>query len=91
MVELRKKHHTKVFQEDGYTVVRLYYTDVVKFNDSEIILNTGGFVTTTTLQRMNQTSDDYGLGFRVHRKKGQTFVTYLGSDKLFDREVRLKR
>lgn len=81
-VSLNKKGNTKVYI-DGVselqgtdTVIKLYDTEVVRFNDSRIILNTGGWKTVTTKQRMNQASLDYHLMFGVHQMKGQWFVSY---------------
>ena len=91
MVELKRKKATKVFEEDGFKVVRLYSTDVVKFNDNSIILNTGGWGTKTTLQRMNQAAMDYSLSFRIYQKKHQLYVRYLGEDKLFQDGMVLRR
>ncbi len=51
-------------------------TTVVRFNDSAIYLNTGGYWTATTKRRMNQASNQYNLGFDVYQEKGAWFVTY---------------
>ncbi|GAG49119.1 unnamed protein product [marine sediment metagenome] len=67
---------TTVRPEDGYTCVRYHYTDVVRFNDDEIILDTGGWFTQTTKTRMNQTANQYGLGFRVYQEDGGWFVMW---------------
>jgi hypothetical protein len=77
-VPLRKKGNTKIYEEDGYTVVKLWATEIVKFNDEHIILNNGGWNTPTTRQRMNQASDEFGLGFRVFQKDWEMLVEYDG-------------
>ena len=67
---------TTIRNEDGYTIVRYHNTDVVKFNQDEIVLNTGGWRTVTTKARMNQASNQYGLGFRVYQRDWEWFVDY---------------
>lgn len=60
------KTATKVIKgDDGYTRVLYHDTVVVAFNEYEIILNSGGWQTKTTKTRMNQASDEFGLGFSV--------------------------
>lgn len=54
----------------GDTVVVYHQTEVVRFNASRIILNSGGWRTVTTKTRMNQAANQFGLGFRVSQKKG---------------------
>ena len=60
--------------QDGYTCVRYHQTDVVRFKDESIILNTGGWFTATTKVRMNQASNQFGLGFHVYQKSHEWFV-----------------
>jgi hypothetical protein len=85
-------HKTSVFTENGYTCVVYHSTAVVKFNDREIILNTGGYQTATTKMRMNQASNQFDLGFRVFQKKHQWYIEYKGNIKYFiGEETTLKR
>ena len=51
----------------GWHTVTFYNTEVVKWNERQnvVILDSGGFMTATTKTRMNQASNQYGLGFRV--------------------------
>lgn len=72
-------HRTNIFQGDGYTCVKYHNTNVVKFNDNKIVLNSGGWWTPTTKNRMNQTSNQFGLGFRVFQKDFVWFVDYQGA------------
>jgi hypothetical protein len=74
-------HKTQIRTQDGYTIVQYWDTEVIKFNDTEIILNSGGFLTNTTKTRINQTSNEYNLGFDVRQIKGDWFVFFKG-DKL---------
>ena len=68
-------NNTAIYPDsDGMTRVILHNTCVVAFNDTRIELDTGGWDTATTRARMNQASNQYGLGFKVHRDKGQTYV-----------------
>ena len=60
----------------GKTQVIFYQTPVVTFDDQAITLNTGGWWTRSTKVRMNQASQEFGLGYRVFQKKGEWFVEY---------------
>lgn len=70
------KHKTTVSVSDGWTRVVYHKTTVVKFNQSQIVLDTGGWITSTTKTRMNQTSNQFGLGFGVHQKNFQFYVSF---------------
>lgn len=74
MVPLKRKGNTRVSEQSGFTVVRLHSTDVVKFNNSFIVLNSGGWRTATTKARMNQASQEFGLGFYVYQKDYRWYV-----------------
>ena len=76
----RSKRATKVFTDEkaGYNVVRYHNTDVVIWNDNEIKLDTGGYQTHTTKDRMNQVSREYDLGFYVYQKNFDWYVEYKG-------------
>jgi len=67
-------HKTKIYREGEYTKVKYHNTDVVSFNDKEIILKTGGYKTNTTKTRMNQTSRQFNLGFNVYQKDFEWYV-----------------
>lgn len=67
-------HKTTIFNDGKYTRVIYHNTDVVSFNDEEIILNTGGWRTPTTKNRMNQTSKQFNLGFKVIQKDWEWYV-----------------
>lgn len=73
----------KIEYEDGSIAYRLHKTDVVTFTDHSIILNSGGWRTPTTKERINEfaptqfrVSQDKGL-WHVHTPKG-TFDFYDG-------------
>lgn len=74
---------TSIRVEDGWTIVRYHSTDVVRFNQSTIILDTGGWNTATTQTRMNQASNQFELGYRVYRKQFTLYVKWM------DKEYRL--
>lgn len=83
---------TKITQLSDFIKVRYHNTDVVTVTASEIILNTGGYRSYTTKSRMNQTSNQFGLGFQVWQKKGDWFVTFQGKDYEFnDKQIILAR
>jgi hypothetical protein len=62
--------------EDNVTRVFFHETPVVSFNERSIALNTGGWWTRTTKARMNQASQEFGLGFHVLQKQNKWFVAY---------------
>ena len=69
-------HKTSVFNEDSIMKVCYHNTIVVSFDNKEIKLNTGGWFTNTTKTRMNQTSNQFNLGFRVYQKNYNWYVEY---------------
>lgn len=72
------KHKTTVCQVDGKTAVTYHQTAVVIFDNETITLNTGGYETVTTKLRMNQTSNQYDLGYDVYQKNRNWYVYYQG-------------
>jgi len=59
---------TTIKTENGITQVTYHSTVVVEFNHEKITLNSGGWRTATTKTRMNQTSNQFDLGFGVFQK-----------------------
>ncbi len=49
-------------------IVRYHQTDVVVFSAESITLDSGGWRTSTTKNRMNQASNQFGLGYCVFQK-----------------------
>lgn len=72
------KHNTTIFNDGTHTVVKFHYTDVVKFNHREIVLDSNGYQTYTTKVRMNQASNQYNLGYYVYQRDFEWFVNYQG-------------
>lgn len=70
---------TSVYSDGIHTIVRYHNTDVVKFNETEIILNTGGWHSNTTRTRMNQAANQFRLGFNVYQRDYAWFVDFAGS------------
>jgi len=69
------RHATSVYNDGEYQCVKYHSTDVVKFNNKRVIINSGGWMTNTTKTRMNQASNQFGLGFQVYQKDFSWFVT----------------
>lgn len=65
---------TKLYTEAGMTTIMYHSTEVVQFNDDFIILDSGGWRTLTTKTRMNQASNQFGLGFKVYQEDFDWFV-----------------
>ena len=80
-------HATAIHTDDnGYTNVVYHSTPVVKFNGARIILNTGGYYSNTTKKRMNETSQEFNLGFHVAAIRGKWHVMHNHSDALRNRQ-----
>lgn len=82
-VRLSRKKRTRVFRTYTDSEVRgdrihvqLWHTVVVEFDNVEIRLNTGGWKTVTTKNRMNQTAHEYHLGYKVYQQNFEWFVLY---------------
>lgn len=69
-------NNSSIVTRDGNTMVTLHRTVVVEFDAERIILRTGGWDTVTTRARMNQASNQFGLGYQVYRDKGLTYVRH---------------
>lgn len=59
---------TKIHQHGENTYITYHSTDVVIFDAKSVRLQTGGWETATTKLRMNQASNQFGLGFKVFQK-----------------------
>ena len=68
-------------RDDGMRVVTYHTTPIVQFNDEKIVLDSGGWKSRTTRNRMNQAANEYGLGIRVRQRNGDWFVE-IGSETL---------
>lgn len=77
-VSLKNKLYTKVFERNGYNIVKFHSTEIVQWNDDEIILNTGGWESVTTKQRMNQTASERLLNYQVFQRDFQWYVIWNG-------------
>lgn len=64
---------TFVAMDDMQAVV-VHDTPIVKWNEELIILDTGGFGTRLTKNKMNQTARDFDLDFRVYQEKSEWYV-----------------
>ena len=82
---------TAVYERDGMTRVRYHQTEVVSFNDDEIVLATGGWSTVTTKRRMNQASEQFCLGYSVYQRNYDWLVDYRGRTHSMDDRLVLQR
>lgn len=69
---------TTIYNDGDNVCVKYHATTVVRFNGFRIVLNSGGWHTSTTKTRMNQASNQFGLGYRVFQKNFEWFVEYRG-------------
>ena len=77
-------HKTNVMLTNGMGTVIYHRTPVVHWDKDKIVLDTGGWFTNTTKLRMNQASNQYGLGYSVYQKAHQWYVEYRGQVRAFD-------
>ena len=70
------KTATTVKHDSGFTTVRYHDTDVVTFTSEKVTLDSGGWHTVTTKNRMNQTGSQFNRGFTVSQVKGDWFVSH---------------
>ena len=73
---------TSLRTEGGVTIGRYHNTDIIKFDSTGIILNSGGFRTVTTKKRLNAASIQFGLGFAVYQKNHEWFVDLPNGDRV---------
>lgn len=66
------KNNTVVLNENNVTTVILHQTRVVTvdYNERKITFNTGGWMTATTVARMNQAMNEFSLPYCVGRAGG---------------------
>lgn len=69
------KHNTTVVPKPECTVVTLHQTEIAKVYPDRLELDTGGWLTTTTLTRMNQVCREMQLGYTLSRAGGE-FTAY---------------
>ena len=85
------KTATVVYFAHNMTRVRYHQTEVVQFNDKLIVLNSNGWTTATTKNRMNQTSNQFGLDYYVFQKDFEWFVDFNGKTLEFSDRMILTR
>jgi RNase P/RNase MRP subunit p29 len=78
-ISLKRKGNTKVINNENELLVTLYHTDIVHATNELITLNTGGYETVTTKNRMNQAASEYGLGYYVYKARHQWYVNHKGN------------
>ena len=84
--------NTTVETVNGRTTVVYYKTAIVVFDKAEIVLNTGGWWTMMTRERMNRSSNYYNLGFRVYQTGKKWYVEYMDAEHRYKEEkIRLDR
>lgn len=82
------KHYTKVIKMNGKTIVQYHATNVVTMYDNgAIFLNTGGWLTRTTKTRMNQASNQFGLGYVVKQNGGKWYAEHNGKKLQFAGDI----
>ncbi len=67
-------YKTTITGSNGKTIVTYQTTQIVVWDNVEITLNSGGWETVTTKRKMNQTANQFGLGYSVFQKNHVWFV-----------------
>jgi hypothetical protein len=77
---------TTVKRDAGGTLRVTYHSTVIVEVSPEgrVTLDHNGWKTATTKTRMNQASNQFGLGYSVWQRKGGWFIHHNGSDISFD-------
>jgi len=72
---LKRYRNTKIIQGmRGEIGVQLHNTVIVWITHFHVQLNSGGYKTTLTKNRMNEASEYYDLGFKIVQKEFNWFV-----------------
>ena len=90
---IANKYKTTVHtNENGENVVTYYETDIVRYNDAQIFLDTGTHKSRTTKSRMNMASQEFDLGYRIYQKGEHWYIAYQNQVHYFDaHQIRLDR
>lgn len=82
---------TVAANDNDEMIVTYHSTQVVKWNEEQITLDSGGWHTATTKVRMNQAATQYGLRFQVYQARGSWYVYFAGKTYRFSDKMRLDR
>jgi len=67
-------HATTITIDDATTKITYHQTVVVEWDEKTVTLNSGGYRTRTTQLRINQASEQFGLGFRIRQQNREWIV-----------------
>jgi len=76
------KYNTTVCCTNGKGMVVYVSTLIVEWDENFVTLNTGGWRTVTTKRKMQQASNQFGLGYSIYANKGEWFVRLRGGEVL---------
>lgn len=75
MSRISRNNTRIVIDSDGTREVHLHRTCIVRVEpDGTIVLYTGGWLTATTVARMNQAANEWGLDYSAGRRGGEFSV-----------------
>ena len=72
-VNVAKKPNTYIHHKDGFTVVRLYRTNIFGISKNQIFINFGGFETPTTTNRINQSLEHFAISGKVFTRNSKKY------------------
>lgn len=67
-------YKTTWFDNGDFGGVTYTHTNIVQWSDGVVTLDSGGWETVTTKRKMNQASNQFGLGFSVYQRNHKWFV-----------------
>lgn len=79
-VPLERKLATTIKRRGDWTAIKFHDTEIVRFNEEVIKLDSGGWQTVTTKRRMNQASSRFLLSFGVYQTRGDWFISFMDAD-----------
>ncbi len=82
MPRMSKLSHYKTLWAVEGDVGSVMYVEtlIAAWNEHGIRLDSGKWRTVTTKRKMNQASNQFGLGYQVFQRKGEWFVTWKGQE-----------
>jgi hypothetical protein len=74
------KNNTRLtIYKNGDKILRLHNTDIIKWQGNKIILNSGGWLTSTTKSRLNEFLADYS--YCIYQKNFKWYIDNGGQDR----------
>ena len=73
-------YRTTIIEDQYGGQVTYCSTAILVWGKRDVILSSGGWRTVTTKRKMNQASNQFGIGYGVYQRKGEWFVSWKGQE-----------